>query len=59
MNLTLDDLLNIRLALNCKIHALVMAGAKGQPGTFSQATQYAETRDKVQAEINARQTPGA
>jgi hypothetical protein len=56
MNLTLDDLYNIRTALNEKIHARVMHGvAKGEP--IGPATKYAETRDKVQNEINQRTTP--
>jgi hypothetical protein len=56
MNLTLDDLNNIRFALNEKIHSLVMSGMKegGPVAPFSQATQYATTRDKIQAEIDKR-----
>jgi uncharacterized protein with von Willebrand factor type A (vWA) domain len=56
MILTLDDLANIRDALNEKIHSLVMAGAKngGVLAPFSEATRLAETRDKIQAEINKR-----
>jgi hypothetical protein len=58
MNLTLDDLYNIRFALNEKIHAMVMKGVKdGAP--IGPATKYAETRDKIQAEIDQRTTPPA
>lgn len=56
MNLTLDDLYNIRLALNEKIHGMVMKGVKeGAP--IGPATQYAVTRDKIQDEIDQRTIP--
>jgi hypothetical protein len=57
MNLSLDDLNNIRFALNEKIHALIVAGVNegGNPLHLSQATSYAETRDRIQAEIEMRQ----
>lgn len=60
MNLTLDDLSNIRDALNEKIHALVMQGSADMKaqlstrGAFGRASALAETRDKIQAEIDQR-----
>jgi hypothetical protein len=56
MNLTLADLYNIRDALNEKIHTMVVQRVT-QGAPIGPATQYAETRDKVQAEIDQRTTP--
>lgn len=59
MTLTLDDLLNIRDALNERIETLVK-NAPTQKGNYTRASQHAATRDKVQDEIDKRraQSPG-
>ena len=56
MNLTLDDLISIRDALNDHIFNLVQAAGKpgAKPGNYTRAASFAETRDKVQEEIDTR-----
>jgi hypothetical protein len=50
---TLDELQNIREALDEKIHALVTKGTTNNP--YTKAHALALTRDKIQAEIDKRQ----
>ncbi len=50
MKLTLEDLQNIREALNEKIAAIVN-DKNGNAGRVNKALEYAATRDKVQTEI--------
>lgn len=59
MVLSLDELLNIRDALNEKISALVAKGCApdAKPGPLGRAVILAETRDKIQAEIDMRRNP--
>lgn len=56
MNLTLDDLVNIRDTLNDHIFNLVQAAGKpdAKPGNYTRAASIAETRDKIQEEIDIR-----
>jgi uncharacterized protein with gpF-like domain len=56
MNLSYEDLQNIRDALNEKIHRIVMDGTKaGTP--IGGAATLAETRDKIQDEMDRRKGP--
>jgi hypothetical protein len=56
MNLSFEDLQNIRDALNERIHRIVMDGTKaGTP--IGGAATLAETRDKIQDEMDKRKRP--
>lgn len=56
MNLSFEDLQNIRDALNERIHRIVMDGTKaGTP--IGGAATLAETRDKIQTEMDTRKRP--